>query len=79
MNLRKLFPTLNFIITDFRWRSSNVLKIYNRRGTAEKQVLGWRAMFMVCQNGREKRPFDVNAWPFCCFLWHGMLNLAEYC
>jgi hypothetical protein len=46
-NAGELFPRVNFIVTNLRWRSSNVVKFYNKRGTAEqcikegKYALNW--------------------------------------
>ncbi len=34
----ELFPKVNFIITNLRWKSSNVVKFYNKRGTAEQWI-----------------------------------------
>jgi hypothetical protein len=32
----ELFPRVGFIVTNLRWKSSNVVKFYNKRGTAEQ-------------------------------------------
>jgi hypothetical protein len=32
----ELFPRIGFIVTNLRWKSSNVVKFYNKRGTAEQ-------------------------------------------
>jgi hypothetical protein len=43
----ELFPRVGFIVTNLRWKSSNVVKFYNKRGTAEqwnkegKYALNW--------------------------------------
>jgi hypothetical protein len=34
----ELFPRVGFIVTNLRWKSSNVLKFYNKRGTAEQWI-----------------------------------------
>jgi hypothetical protein len=34
----ELFPRINFIVTNLRWKSSNVVKFYNKRGTAEQWI-----------------------------------------
>ena len=34
----ELFPTVNFIVTNLRWKSSNVVKFYNKRGTAKQWI-----------------------------------------
>jgi hypothetical protein len=34
----ELFPTVNFVVTNLRWKSSNVVKFYNKRGTAEQWI-----------------------------------------
>ena len=34
----ELLPRVNFIVTNFRWKSSNVVKFYNKRGTAEQWI-----------------------------------------
>jgi hypothetical protein len=34
----ELFPRVNFVVTNLRWKSSNVVKFYNKRGTAEQWV-----------------------------------------
>ncbi len=34
----ELFPTVNFIVTNLRWKSSNLVKFYNKRGTAEQWI-----------------------------------------
>ena len=34
----KLFPRIGFIVTNLRWKSSKVVKFYNRRGTAEQWI-----------------------------------------
>ena len=32
----ELFPRVGFIVTNLRWKHSNVVKFYNKRGTAEQ-------------------------------------------
>jgi hypothetical protein len=34
----ELFPRVGFIVTNLRWKHSNVVKFYNRRGTAEQWI-----------------------------------------
>jgi hypothetical protein len=34
----ELFPGVNYIVTNLRWKSSNVVKFYNKRGTAEQWI-----------------------------------------
>ena len=34
----ELFPRVNYIVTNLRWKSSNVVKFYNKRGTAEQWI-----------------------------------------
>jgi hypothetical protein len=34
----ELFPQVGFIVTNLRWKSSNVVKFYNKRGTAEQWI-----------------------------------------
>jgi hypothetical protein len=34
----ELFPRVGFIVTNLRWRSKNVVKFYNKRGTAEQWI-----------------------------------------
>ena len=34
----ELFPRIGFIVTNLRWKSSNVVKFYNRRGTAKQWI-----------------------------------------
>jgi hypothetical protein len=34
----ELFPRVGFIVTNLRWKSSNVIKFYNKRGTAEQWI-----------------------------------------
>jgi len=34
----ELFPSVNYIATNLRWKSSNVVKFYNKRGTAEQWI-----------------------------------------
>ena len=34
----ELFPKIGFIVTNLRWKSSNVVKFYNKRGTAEQWI-----------------------------------------
>ena len=34
----ELFPRIGFVVTNLRWKSSNVVKFYNRRGTAEQWI-----------------------------------------
>ena len=34
----ELFPRINYIVTNLRWKSSNVVKFYNKRGTAEQWI-----------------------------------------
>jgi hypothetical protein len=34
----ELFPRVNFIVTNLRWKSSNVVRFYNKRGTAEQWI-----------------------------------------
>jgi len=35
---RELFPRVGFIVTNLRWKSSNVVRFYNKRGTAEQWI-----------------------------------------
>jgi hypothetical protein len=47
----KLFPKVGFIVTNLRWKSSNVVKFYSKRGTAKqwskegKYALNWTRRF----------------------------------
>jgi len=34
----ELFPRVGFIVTNLRWKSSNVVRFYNKRGTAEQWI-----------------------------------------
>ena len=34
----ELFPRIGFIVTNLRWKSSNVVKFYDKRGTAEQWI-----------------------------------------
>jgi len=34
----ELFPRIGFIVTNLRWKSSNVVRFYNKRGTAEQWI-----------------------------------------
>jgi hypothetical protein len=34
----ELFPRIGFIVTNLPWKSSNVMKFYNKRGTAEQWI-----------------------------------------
>jgi len=34
----ELFPRVNFVVTNLRWKSRNVVKFYNKRGTAEQWI-----------------------------------------
>jgi hypothetical protein len=34
----ELFPRIGFIVTNLRWKHSNVVKFYNQRGTAEQWI-----------------------------------------
>jgi hypothetical protein len=34
----ELFPRVGFIVTNLRWKSNNVVKFYNKRGTAEQWI-----------------------------------------
>lgn len=34
----QLFPSIGFIVTNLRWKHSNVVKFYNKRGTAEQWI-----------------------------------------
>jgi len=34
----ELFPRIGFIVTNLRWKSSNVVKFYNRHGTTEQWI-----------------------------------------
>ena len=34
----ELFPRVNYIVTNLRWKSRNVVKFYNKRGTAEQWI-----------------------------------------
>jgi hypothetical protein len=34
----ELFPRVNFILTNLRWKSSNVVRFYNKCGTAEQWI-----------------------------------------
>jgi len=34
----ELFPRIGFILTNLRWKSSNVVRFYNKRGTAEQWI-----------------------------------------
>jgi len=33
-----LFPRIGFIVTNLRWKSSNVVRFYNKHGTAEQWI-----------------------------------------
>jgi hypothetical protein len=37
-HVEELFPRVGFIVTNLRWKSSNVVKFYNKRGTAEQWI-----------------------------------------
>jgi len=37
-HMGELFPRVNYIVTNLRWKSSNVVKFYNKRGTAEQWI-----------------------------------------
>ncbi len=47
----ELFPRIGFIVTNLRWKHSNVVKFYNKRGTAEqwikegKYALNWTRLW----------------------------------
>ena len=44
----ELFPRIGFIVTNLRWKSSNVVRFYNKRGTAEQWIKeGKYAAFLV--------------------------------
>ena len=34
----ELFPRVNFVVTNLRWKSRNVVKFYSKRGTAEQWI-----------------------------------------
>ena len=34
----ELFPRIGFIVTNLRWKHSNVVKFYNKRGTPEQWI-----------------------------------------
>ncbi|MDH4239548.1 MAG: IS1380 family transposase [Phycisphaerae bacterium] len=34
----ELFPRVGFVVTNLRWKSSNVVRFYNKRGTAEQWI-----------------------------------------
>ncbi len=34
----ELFPRIGFIVTNLRWKHSNIVKFYNKRGTAEQWI-----------------------------------------
>jgi hypothetical protein len=34
----ELFPRVNFIVTNLRWKSGNVVRFYNKRGTAQQWI-----------------------------------------
>ncbi len=34
----ELFPRIGFIVTNLRWKSSNIVKFYNKRGTTEQWI-----------------------------------------
>ena len=34
----ELFPRVNFVVTNLRWKSNNVVRFYNKRGTAEQWI-----------------------------------------
>jgi hypothetical protein len=34
----ELFPRVGFIVTNLRWKSGNVVRFYNKRGTAEQWI-----------------------------------------
>jgi hypothetical protein len=50
----ELFPKIGFIVTNLRWKHSNVVKFYNKRGTAEqwikegKYALNWTRLSCHC-------------------------------
>ena len=58
----ELFPRIGFIVTNLRRKSSNVVKFYNKRGTAEqgikegKYAVGWTRM--SCRRGQLRRDGD---------------------
>ena len=37
-HMPELFPRVNFVVTNLRWKSSNVVKFYNKRGTVEQWI-----------------------------------------
>jgi len=37
-HVNELFPRIGFIVTNLRWKSSNVVKLYNKLGTAEQWI-----------------------------------------
>jgi hypothetical protein len=37
-HIDELFPRVGFIVTNLRWKSSNVVRFYNKRGTAEQWI-----------------------------------------
>jgi hypothetical protein len=34
----ELFPRVGFVVTNLRWKSKNVVSVYNKRGTAEQWI-----------------------------------------
>ena len=34
----ELFPRIGFIVTNLRWKSGNVVKVYDKRGAAEQWI-----------------------------------------
>ena len=67
----ELFPRVGFIAANLRWKSSNVVKVYNKRGTAEQWV---RLMPRIAEKlGFQKgtpvgvRQRNDNQWPIRVF------------
>ena len=66
----ELFPRIGFIVTNLRWKHSNVIKFYNKRGTAEqwikegKYALKWtRLLVGVCPFGNLKTKIPNKIYP----------------
>ena len=55
----ELFPRIGFIVTNLRYKSTNVVAFYNKRGMAEQYIKEWKGALKGTR--LSCRSFDANA------------------
>ena len=75
----ELFPRVGFIVTNLRWKSSNVVRFYSKCGTAEqwikegKYALKWTRL--SCHDFVDNQvvfscSLWLTIWAISCGVWH---------